>query len=76
VSIMASSFLSQYRSMIFSSSTEGTPPFLFRAYLRAGEMTSSEGFLFWANHFSAGILDVFQGKMVRHRAKRPAVWAF
>jgi len=49
---------------------------LRRVYLKTGEMTSSEGFLSWASHFSAGILAVFQGKMAQHWAKRPADWAF
>jgi len=39
-------------------------------------MTGSEGFLFCASHFSAGIPAVFQGKMARHRAKRATVRAF
>jgi len=47
-----------------------------RAYLKTGSMTNSEGFFRYASHFSAGILGVLQGKMVRHSGKRPAVWAF
>ena len=47
-----------------------------RPHLKTGRMTNSVGFLFCASHFSAGILDVFQGKMGRHRAKKAAAWAF
>lgn len=48
---------------------------LKRVYLKSGNMTNSEGFSRSANHFFAGILNVFQGKMVRRYGKRTAVWA-
>ena len=50
-----------------------------RVYLKTHDVTGSEGFLRCARHFFAGILDVFQGKMTRRTAKRPAVrvrWEF
>ena len=54
---------------------EDTFALLKRVYLKSGNMTNSEGFSRSANHFFAGILNVFQGKMVRRYGKRTAVWA-
>ena len=45
-----------------------------RVHLEADGVSSGEGFSCWARHFPAGILFVFQGKMTRHSAERPAVW--
>ena len=45
-----------------------------RVHLEADGLSSGEGFSCWARHFPAGILSVFQGKMTRHSAERPAVW--
>ena len=45
-----------------------------RVHLEADGVSSGEGFSCWARHFPAGILSVFQGKMTRHSAERPAVW--
>ena len=44
--------------------------------MKTGKMTNREGFFLCASHFSAGILDVFQGKMGQHRAKEPLLGRF
>ena len=46
-----------------------------RVYLNTGNVSNGEGYSCCANHFDAGILTVFQGKMVPDSGNRPAAWA-
>jgi len=46
-----------------------------RVYLNTGNVSNGEEYSCCANHFDAGILTVFQGKMVPDSGNRPAAWA-
>ena len=46
-----------------------------RVYLNTGNVSNGEGYSCCVNHFDAGILTVFQGKMVPDSGNRPAAWA-
>ena len=62
--------------ILFDLSSIFLPYFsLFSACLENGNMHKCEGFFRQARRFSAGILDVFQGKSTQHDGKRPAFWA-